>query len=125
MARLGYERYSAHGSDWGTSITMSMGQHAPEWLVEIHLSPPIAAPDPDTFHDLTAREQGAIDALKHTEEWESGYSAEQSTKLQTLGYALVDSPAGQCAWIVEKFRKWMESMATPRMYSVATNYSTT
>lgn len=113
MRHLAYDRYGAHGSDWGASITTSMGQQASDRLVGIHLSPPIAAPDPDTFGDLTDQEQEALAALEHSREWESGYSLEQSTKPQTLGYALVDSPVGQCAWIVEKFRTWMDCDGHP------------
>jgi pimeloyl-ACP methyl ester carboxylesterase len=108
MARLGYPHYGAQGGDWGTSITTCIGQQDPDHVVGIHLNPPIAAPDPATFGDLTDNERSALAALEHAREWESGYSEEQSTKPQTLGYALVDSPVGLCAWIVEKFRSWTD-----------------
>ncbi|SFJ23812.1 epoxide hydrolase family protein [Amycolatopsis sacchari] len=108
MARLGYARYGAAGSDWGTSVTTSLGQQDAARLAGIHVIPPIAAPDPATFDDLTDDERATLEALEHAGEHESGYSAEQSTKPQTLGYGLVDSPAALCAWIVEKFRSWTE-----------------
>jgi epoxide hydrolase len=108
MARLGYESYGAQGHDWGNSITTSIGQQDPDHVVGIHVIPPIAAPDPATFNDLTESEQAALAALEHAKEWESGYSAQQSTKPQTIGYSLVDSPAGLCAWIVEKFWSWTD-----------------
>jgi pimeloyl-ACP methyl ester carboxylesterase len=108
MARLGYERYGAQGHDWGNSITTSIGQQDPDHVVGIHVIPPIAAPDPATFNDLTEREEAALAAMEHAREWESGYSALQSTKPQTIGYSLVDSPAGLCAWIVEKFWSWTD-----------------
>ncbi|MFI6026235.1 epoxide hydrolase family protein [Amycolatopsis magusensis] len=108
MSELGYERFGAQGSDWGTSITTCMAVQAPERLIGIHLMPPLAAPDPDTFGDLTEAEQQSLDALRHASEWEDGYSAEQSTKPQTIGYSLVDSPVGLCAWIVEKLRSWTD-----------------
>ena len=63
---------------------------------------------PATFGDLTDKERSALAALEHAREWESGYSEEQATKPQTLGYALVDSPVGLCAWIVEKFWSWTD-----------------
>jgi pimeloyl-ACP methyl ester carboxylesterase len=108
MARLGYSRYGAQGGDWGTSITTSLAQQDAAHLAGIHLNPPIAAPDPATFHDLTDAERDALAALKHAQEWEDGYSVEQATKPQTVGYGLVDSPVALCAWIVEKFRSWSD-----------------
>jgi len=113
MARLGYSRYGAQGGDWGTSVTTSLGQRDPEHLVGIHLNPPIAAPDPDTFGDLTDAEREALAALKRAQQWEDGYSVQQSTRPQTLGYGLVDSPAGLCGWILEKFRAWSDCDGHP------------
>lgn len=108
MRRLGYRRYGAQGSDWGDSITTGIGQRDRGRVAGIHLTPPIAAPDPATFDDLTEAERASLAALEHSREWESGYSAEQSTKPQTVGYALVDSPVGLCAWILEKYRAWTD-----------------
>jgi epoxide hydrolase len=108
MARLGYDSYGAQGHDWGNSITTSIAQQDPDHVVGIHVIPPIAAPDPATFGELTGTEQAALAAMKQSKEWESGYSAEQATKPQTIGYSLVDSPTGLCAWIVEKFWTWTD-----------------
>ena len=108
MARLGYGRYGAQGSDWGTSVTTSLGQQDAAHLAGIHVMPPIAAPDPATLDDLTESERASLLALREAGERESGYSAEQSTKPQTLGYGLVDSPAGLAAWIAEKFWAWTD-----------------
>jgi epoxide hydrolase len=108
MARLGYDRYGAQGSDWGTSVTTSLGQQDAAHLAGVHVVPPIAAPDPATLDDLTAAERASLAALREAGERESGYSAEQSTKPQTLGYGLVDSPAGLAAWIAEKFWAWTD-----------------
>ena len=114
MARLGYERYGAQGGDWGPSVTTSLGQPDPEHVVGIHLNMPIAAPDPATLDDLTDRERAALADLRaRRSEWDSGYSKQQSTRPQTLGYGLVDSPAGQCAWIVEKFWAWTDCDGDP------------
>jgi len=108
MARLGYERYGAQGSDWGTSISTCIGQRDPDHVAGIHLTPPLAAPDPATFDELTDAEAAALAELEYRREWEDGYTAEQSTRPQTLGYGLVDSPAGLCAWIVEKLWSWTD-----------------
>jgi pimeloyl-ACP methyl ester carboxylesterase len=113
MARLGYSRYGAQGGDWGTSVTTSLGQQDPEHLAGIHLNPPIAAPDPDTYDQLTDAEREALTALERAQQWEDGYSMQQSTRPQTLGYGLVDSPAGLCGWIVEKFRAWSDCDGHP------------
>jgi epoxide hydrolase len=108
MARLGYRRYGAQGGDWGTSVSTSIAQQDPEHVAGIHLNPPLAPPDPATFDDLTDRERAALASLDHAAQWESGYSQEHATRPQTIGYALVDSPAALCAWIVEKFWSWTD-----------------
>jgi pimeloyl-ACP methyl ester carboxylesterase len=113
MARLGYERYGAEGNDWGTSVTTSMGQQDTGQLAGIHVIPPIAAPDPATFDDLTPAEEAALADLRHAEAHESGYAEQMTTKPQTVGYALTDSPTGLCAWIVEKFASWTDSNGRP------------
>ena len=108
MTRLGYERYGAQGGDWGTSISTLVGQRHREHVVGIHLTPPLAPPDPATLDDLTERERSALAALEHAAEWDSGYSLEHATRPQTIGYALVDSPAALAAWIVEKLWAWTD-----------------
>ena len=113
MARLGYDRYCAQGSDWGTSISALLGQRDREHVLGIHLIPPLAPPDPDTFDDLTEAERAALDDLERASEWESGYSQEHATRPQTIGYSLTDSPAGLAAWIIEKFRAWTDCDGHP------------
>ena len=113
MARLGYDRYGAQGGDWGSMVTSAVGRDDAGHVAGIHLNMPIAAPDPATFEDLTEGEQRALAALSHYQEWDSGYSKQQSTRPQTLGYGLVDSPAAQCAWIVEKFWSWTDCDGHP------------
>ena len=108
MARLGHRRYGAQGGDWGTSVSTSIAQQDPEHVAGIHLTPPLAPPDPATLDDLTDRERAALASLEHAAEWESGYSQEHATRPQTIGYALVDSPAALCAWIVEKLWAWTD-----------------
>jgi epoxide hydrolase len=113
MGRLGYDRFGAAGSDWGTSVSTCIAQQAPERVAGIHLFPPLAPPDPATFDDLTERERAALATLEHAAEWDSGYAREHATRPQTIGYALTDSPAGLCAWIVEKFWAWADHDGTP------------
>lgn len=108
MARLGYDRYAAQGHDWGTSVSTALAQRDTGHVVGVHLVPPLAPPDPDTFDDLTDDERRALHDLETAGESEDGYSFEQATKPQTLGYGLVDSPAALCAWIIEKFRSWSD-----------------
>jgi pimeloyl-ACP methyl ester carboxylesterase len=108
MARLGYERYGAQGSDWGTSVSSLVGQRDRARVVGIHLTPPLAPPDPATLDDLTEREGAAIASLEHAAEWDSGYLREHATRPQTVGYGLVDSPVALAAWIVEKFWAWTD-----------------
>ncbi len=107
MARLGYPRYGAQGGDWGSRVTMALGQRHPEHLIGIHLNM-VAFPDPGTPDDLTEREQAALAALRHHRAQGAGYAMQQSTRPQSLGYGLVDSPAALCAWIVEKFWAWSD-----------------
>jgi pimeloyl-ACP methyl ester carboxylesterase len=113
MARLGYRRYGAQGSDWGTSISTRIAQQDPDHVIGIHLTPPLAPPDPATFGDLTESERAALAAIEHSAEWDSGYSKMHATRPQTIGYSLVDSPAGLCAWIVEKLWAWTDCDGHP------------
>jgi pimeloyl-ACP methyl ester carboxylesterase len=108
MARLGYRRYGAAGSDWGTSVSASLGQQDGAHVAGVHLVPPLAGPDPATFGDLTDAERATLASLRHSAEWDSGYSREHATRPQTIGYGLTDSPAALCAWIVEKFWSWAD-----------------
>lgn len=101
------------GERLGTSISARIGQRDADHVVGIHLTPPLAPPDPATFDNVTERERAALASLEHSEEWDSGYSQEQATRPQTIGYALVDSPAALCAWIIEKFWAWTDCDGHP------------
>ncbi len=112
MARLGYDRYGAQGGDWGSMVTTSIGQQDPDHVAGIHLNMIIGFPGPDDG-ELTELEQSALAGVNEYMAHDSGYSKIQSTRPQTLGYALVDSPVGQCAWILEKFRAWSDTGGDP------------
>jgi len=103
----------AQGGDWGSMVTCEIALADPKHCAGIHLNMPVVAPDPETMGDLTPHEQSALESLQHYQDWDSGYSKQQSTRPQTLGYGLVDSPAGQAAWILEKFWAWTDCDGHP------------
>jgi pimeloyl-ACP methyl ester carboxylesterase len=110
MQGLGYDRYGAHGGDFGAGVATAMALTEPSRMVGIHLSTPEVLPylGPGSAA-LTSAEHAYLDHLRRWDETERGYSAIQSTRPQTLGYALTDSPAGLAAWLVEKWRAWSDS----------------
>ena len=112
MQRLGYRRYGAQGGDWGAAVTTQIGRNQ-GGCIGIHLNMPIARPPKDHSGDFTAEEQVALAAAAEHRRWGTGYSTQQSTRPQTLGYALTDSPVGQLAWIVEKFWAWTDCAGHP------------
>jgi pimeloyl-ACP methyl ester carboxylesterase len=113
MGRLGYDRYGAQGGDWGSSVTTWMAQLDAEHLVGIHLNMPVVAPTSLLLDDMSETEQAAVSDMARYQKVESGYAKQQATRPQTLGYGLVDSPVGQCAWIMEKFRSWTDCDGHP------------
>jgi epoxide hydrolase len=112
MPRLGYKRYAAQGGDWGAAVTTCIGIQDPAHCIGIHLNMPLAQPDPAAA-DLTENEKAAVAGLQYYNDWDSGYSKQQSTRPQTLGYGLSDSPVGQMAWILEKFWAWTDCDGHP------------
>ena len=111
MTVLGYDRFGAQGGDWGSMVTSMIGAKHAERVIGIHLNMAIALPS--TMDDLTEAEQSALEGMQHYQRWDSGYSKQQSTRPQTLGYGLADSPAGQCAWILEKLWAWTDCDGDP------------
>jgi pimeloyl-ACP methyl ester carboxylesterase len=103
MKRLGYTRWAAQGGDWGAVVTTALGAMQPEGLLGIHLNTPYAFPAqvPAT---LSPDERRAADSLARYAGELGGASHLQGTRPQTTGYALADSPAGQAAWIYDKFQ---------------------
>ncbi len=113
MARLGYDRYVAQGGDWGAAVTTSIGITETEHCAGIHLNMPLVSPTPDLLENLTPFEEAALASGQFYWDHDSGYSKEQSTRPQTLGYGLADSPVGQMAWILEKFFQWTDCDGHP------------
>jgi len=110
MRALGYERYGVGGGDFGAGVATLMAMDDPAPVLGVHLStleiPPYTGPG---SRPLTGAERAY---LAQNDDWarrERGYSLIQSTKPQTVGYGLTDSPAGLAAWIVEKWRSWSDS----------------
>lgn len=113
MGDLGYERYGAQGGDWGAMVTTSIGQQCGAHVSGIHVNMPLVNFGECDMTDLTEQEADALARVADHAEWGMGYSSEQSTRPQTLGYGLADSPAGQCAWILEKFWAWTDNDGHP------------
>ena len=109
MRRLGYQRYGAQGGDWGSSISRELGVLVPERVIGVHLNmlSPYAAHGSEP-PDLDDRDRERIERLRRFRLTGSGYGAIQATRPQTVGYGLTDSPAGQLAWIAEKFGEWTD-----------------
>jgi pimeloyl-ACP methyl ester carboxylesterase len=115
MDRLGYDRFGAQGGDWGSPVSRQLGLAAPDRVIGVHLNMLITIPsgDADEAAALTADDYGRLARLGHYDSQLGGYMKLQSTRPQTLAYALTDSPVGQLAWIVEKFKEWTDSETVP------------
>ncbi len=110
MTRLGYQRFAAQGGDWGASISRELGVVAPERVIGVHLT--LLFPQGQFEQpDLTDVEKARLERMQQFRATGSGYGMIQSTRPQTLAYALADSPAGQLAWITEKFGEWVDGDA--------------
>jgi pimeloyl-ACP methyl ester carboxylesterase len=109
MRGLGYARYAAGGGDFGAGIATFMAVDNPAPLIGLHLTnlelTPWTGPG---SRPLSLAEQAYLEQAEGWDRTERGYTAIQSTKPQTLGYALTDSPAGLAAWILEKWRSWSD-----------------
>jgi len=110
MSGLGYERYGAGGGDFGAGVTTLMALDEPRRMIGIHLSNLELSPwMGEGSRPLSSAERAYLAQRQRWDESERGYSSIQSTKPQTLAYALNDSPAGLAAWILEKWRSWADT----------------
>jgi pimeloyl-ACP methyl ester carboxylesterase len=112
MSRLGYARYGAQGGDWGSAISRSLGMLDPDHVIGVHLNM-LFTPLPSNPAELTEDDQESLRTWQRYQAEMSGYMQIQGTRPQTLAYGLTDSPVGQLAWIVEKFKEWTDSKETP------------
>ncbi|WP_329474764.1 epoxide hydrolase [Kribbella sp. NBC_01510] len=110
MRGLGYSQYGAHGTDWGSAVTTFMALDEPAPMLGIHLGnldlPPYTGPG---SRPLSEAERNYLAQYRRWRDDDRGYGAIQSTRPQTVGYGLNDSPAGLAAWILEKWRGWADS----------------
>ena len=113
MARLGYDRYGVQGGDVGAFEAPLMGQLEPGRIIGVHVNALVTFPsgDPAELEGLTAAERERLARFRNFEKDMSGYMSIQGTRPQTLAYGLADSPSGQLAWIVEKFKEWTDPSA--------------
>lgn len=112
MARLGYEQYAAQGGDWGSAVTSTLGWQDAGHCLGIHITLAMGT-RPKVGATPSPEEQRALDGLREYRAWDSGYSTQQRTRPQTVGYGLVDSPVAQAAWILEKFWRWTDCDGHP------------
>jgi epoxide hydrolase len=122
MSRLGYPRYAAQGGDWGAAISRELGRMHPQQVIGVHLnlipgSGAESEPDEQELSGLPPAERERTRASwRRYRQWEAeqnGYAALQTSRPQTLAYALTDSPIGQLAWIAEKLAQWSDSHDRP------------
>jgi epoxide hydrolase len=112
MSGLGYERFLAHGGDWGGLVTTVLAAAHPDRVLAIHTTFPQAPPGPPAA-ELTAEERAWVAATERFQRVNTGYALTQTTTPQTIGYALVDSPVGLLAWILDKFAAWTDTDDSP------------
>lgn len=108
MQRLGYDRWVAQGGDWGSIVTRALGAGRAPGCAGIHLNFAFVPPIAEDLASLTPAEQAMLGKAQRYQENGSGYAKQQSTRPQTLGYGLNDSPAGLAAWIYEKLQAWTD-----------------
>ncbi len=112
MRRLGYQRYGAQGGDFGAMVAPALGRADPDHIVGVHVNAatvgfiPYGEVPPDELASFTDVEKARLERLGHFMSEGNGYFQIQATRPQTLAYGLNDSPVGQLAWIVDKFKEW-------------------
>jgi pimeloyl-ACP methyl ester carboxylesterase len=115
MSQLGYERYAVQGGDWGMPISLQLGLADPEHVTGVHINMLVTFPPPDPAA-MASLDQGDLERMQFGLQFSQdgmGWQRIQSTRPQTLAYALTDSPVGQLAWIAEKFYEWTDSDERP------------
>lgn len=107
MHRLGYTRYGTQGGDWGAAISRQLAAEDPEHVCGVHLNylPFVPKDVPDGLSEEDVRRVAKMNAYLATP---AGHMTLQSTRPQTLSFALADSPVGQLAWIADKFAEWTD-----------------
>lgn len=112
MERLGYDKFVAHGGDWGGVITTVLGGRFPAQVLGIH-STLAQAPPGLSMDGLTVEERKWAEDTRDFWLYRTAYAKQQATRPQTIGYSLVDSPVGLLAWILDKFAEWTDTDDSP------------
>ncbi|MFJ2060569.1 epoxide hydrolase family protein [Streptomyces sp. NPDC087908] len=112
MERLGYDRFAAHGGDWGGNITTVLAGRFPEHVLGIHTLF-AEAPAGLTTKGLSAAEREWAEETRDFWQHRAAYAKQQASRPQTIGYSLVDSPVGLLAWILDKFAEWSDTEDSP------------
>ncbi|MFD7669277.1 epoxide hydrolase family protein [Streptomyces sp. NPDC059788] len=109
MTALGYERFGAHGGDWGAFVSTELARQMPERVAGLHLTMPLASPLPEDRNAPDPAEQRMLERRDTHLADGYGFGLIMATRPQTLGYALLDSPAGLAAWLGEKFAAYSDT----------------
>jgi pimeloyl-ACP methyl ester carboxylesterase len=117
MDRLGYDRFAVQGGDLGASVSPEAARLAPDRVIGVHVNGSLGMPLPPVGEDeratMTPLELDRVARVEAFLRDEYGYIAIQGTRPLTLAAGLTDSPLGQLAWIVDKFREWTWPRETP------------
>jgi pimeloyl-ACP methyl ester carboxylesterase len=119
MRRLGYQRYGAQGGDWGAFVSPEVGRADPDHVVGVHVNAatfgfiPFGDVGSEELATFTDAEKARLQRLKWFLSDGNAYFQIQATRPQTLAYGLTDSPVGQLAWNVEKFKEWTHPAEDP------------
>ncbi|WJK38624.1 epoxide hydrolase [Solwaraspora sp. WMMA2056] len=108
MRRLGYDRYALHGGDFGSLISLEVARQHPARVLGVHVNFLVTGVDTAADPDLSDAERGRLATMARFHTDPAGYVKVQATRPHTLAFGLTDSPVGQLAWIVEKFREWTD-----------------
>ena len=111
VRRLGYDYYGVQGGDWGSQVSRNMALQNPERIVGLHMNMIVALPPADMEDPMSVVTPQEAEGLQRLEHWRTdggGYFQIQSTRPNTLGFGLTDSPVGLAAWMVEKYRAWTD-----------------
>jgi epoxide hydrolase len=112
MRRLGYDRYVAHGGDFGAMVSRELGLAHPEQVAALHLTYLPSANAEDADFSVEA-EKRSVEAGYRYEYELGGYAMIQATRPQLVAYGLTDSPAFQLAWIADGFKEWTDATDVP------------
>ncbi|GHA44666.1 hydrolase [Streptomyces tauricus] len=113
MDRLGYREWAAQGGDWGSAVVEAISRKAPEGFLGMHVNLPLVFPTAQEIQEATPDEQLMLDKAEHYRNVLDGYSREQATRPQSIGYSLADSPVGLAARIYTLFQDVTDSEGNP------------